>query len=54
LWDLELHPGLAELSGGIFRALAGGEPPDRLPTFSISCVVSGRYVQEFFHLLKKG
>jgi Fe-S-cluster containining protein len=51
-WDSELHPALADLSRVLFHTLAGKEPPDTLPTFSISCVVSGRYVQEFFHLLK--
>jgi Fe-S-cluster containining protein len=53
-WNSELHPALAKLSRTLFQTLAGSDSPDPLPTFSISCVVSGRYVQEFFHLLKKG
>jgi Fe-S-cluster containining protein len=52
IWDSELHPGLTALSRDVYQALSGTELPDQMPTFSISCVVSGRYVQEFFHLLK--
>jgi hypothetical protein len=53
LWD-ELHGELESLSRELYANLAGSPPAGPLPTFSISCVVSGRYVQEFFHMLKKG
>jgi Fe-S-cluster containining protein len=53
LWD-EFHQELESLSRKLYTDLAGSAPSGPLPTFSISCVVSGRYVQEFFHMLKKG
>jgi Fe-S-cluster containining protein len=53
LWD-DLHSELRRLSSELYSNLAGSSPAGPLPTFSISCVVSGHYVQEFFHMLKKG
>jgi len=44
-------PVLDKLSGQAFLALSGSFLPESPPAFSISEVVSGRYVQRFFHIL---
>jgi Fe-S-cluster containining protein len=51
LWDELLGPALARLSQQIFFAYTSAFLPERLPAFKLPDVVSGRYVQAFFHLL---
>ena len=51
LWDDLLGPALARLSQQIFFAYTSAFLPPRMPAFKLPDVVSGRYVQTFFHLL---
>jgi len=51
LWDELLGPALAQLSQQIFFAYTSAFLPRRMPAFKLPDVVSGRYVQAFFHLL---
>ncbi|MEW5774283.1 MAG: dual specificity protein phosphatase [Thermodesulfobacteriota bacterium] len=51
LWDELLGPALARLSQQIFFAYTSAFLPRRMPAFKLPDVVSGRYVQTFFHLL---
>ncbi|MBN2140561.1 MAG: dual specificity protein phosphatase family protein [Desulfovibrionaceae bacterium] len=50
LWN-ELDPALEKLSKEMFLAFTSSLPPEGLPLFALPDVVSGRYVQTFFHLL---
>ncbi|WP_029897070.1 protein-tyrosine phosphatase family protein [Desulfohalovibrio reitneri] len=50
---LELSPSLRKLSGDLFQAYAGTFPKTLDATFSLNNVLTGRFVQEFFHLLVK-
>lgn len=52
LWD-ELSPALKKVSGDLFFSFAGKLPDEDLPKFSLSDVVSGRYVQTCFHYMFK-
>ncbi|GAB7079920.1 protein-tyrosine phosphatase family protein [Megalodesulfovibrio paquesii] len=51
LWQ-RISPALNRLSGQAFLALSGSFLPDAPLAFSIAEVVSGRYVQRFFHQLR--
>lgn len=51
LWEDILGPALGRLSEQIFFAYTSAFLPRRLPAFKLPDVVSGRYVQAFFHLL---
>jgi len=51
LWEDLLGPALARLSRQIFFAYTSVFLPERMPAFKLPDVVSGRYVQAFFHLL---
>ena len=51
LWDELLGPALDRLSEQIFFAYTSAFLPRRMPAFKLPDVVSGRYVQTFFHLL---
>ncbi len=50
LFDTLLAPGLTRLSRELFLAFSSAFAPE-LPAFSLADVVSGRYVQSFFHAL---
>lgn len=50
-WVEVLQPGLDMLSRQIFFAYFSKFPEEKLPVFSLPDVVSGRYVQVFFHLI---
>jgi hypothetical protein len=50
LWDT-LAPALCKVSADLFFAFASFLPDNGLPTFSLSDVVSGRYVQTCFHAM---
>jgi len=54
LWRDRLHPALNRLSLEIFLALSAAFVTGDPPRFSLPDVVSGRYVQAFFHHLLKG
>jgi hypothetical protein len=51
LWENVLAAGLADVSQAVFLAFASRPAPGDLPHFALCDVVSGRYVQSFFHLL---
>ena len=51
VWQ-HISPVLARLSSQAFLALSGSFLPESPLTFSIAEVVSGRYVQRFFHQLR--
>ena len=51
LWDTVLSPALANLSLELWLAFAGTIAREALPSFALADVVSGRYVQTFFHLM---
>ena len=51
LWR-RISPTLAQLSSQTFLALSGSFLPESPLTFSIAEVISGRYVQRFFHQLR--
>jgi Fe-S-cluster containining protein len=53
LWDELLGPALDRLSEQIFFAYTSAFLPRGVPAFKLPDVVSGRYVQAFFHLLMK-
>ncbi|MBM9535765.1 phosphatase domain-containing putative toxin [Desulfobulbus alkaliphilus] len=53
LWSDVLFPGLFHLSNQLFLAFASAFPVDEHLEFSLSDVVSGKYVERFFHLLLK-
>lgn len=53
LWSDVLFPGLHRLSNQLFLAFAATFPADERVQFSLSDVVSGKYVERFFHLLLK-
>lgn len=50
-WVEVLQPGLDMVSRQIFFAYFSEFPEERLPVFPLPDVVSGRYVQTFFHLI---
>jgi predicted protein tyrosine phosphatase/Fe-S-cluster containining protein len=52
LWSTVIAPLLDQTSADLFFALTGCFPPSNLPLFTLPDVVSGRYVSEFFHLIK--
>ena len=52
LWSGIIGPLLDQTSADLFFALTGCFPPSDLPLFTLPDVVSGRYVSEFFHLIK--
>lgn len=54
LWRDRLHPALNRLSMEIFLALSAAFVTGDPPLFPLPDVVSGRYVQAFFHYLLKG
>ena len=54
LWRDRLHPALNRLSMEIFLALSAAFVTGDPPLFPLPDVVSGRYVQAFFHHLLKG
>lgn len=51
LWDEVLFPSLQQLSEQLFFAFASMFPPSFGLSFSLPDVVSGKYVEQFFHLL---
>lgn len=51
LWDNVLAPSLDRLSQELWMAFVGSIVQDALPAFALADVVSGRYVQTFFHLM---
>lgn len=51
LWDTVLSPALGNLSLELWLAFAGTMARESLPSFALADVVSGRYVQTFFHLM---
>ncbi|MGE4296617.1 MAG: dual specificity protein phosphatase family protein [Desulfovibrionaceae bacterium] len=53
LWDDVLAPALTRLSEEILFAFTNEPTTDTLPAFSLPDVISGRYVQAFFHFLLK-
>lgn len=53
LWATTLAPALERLSRELFLAVTSTFAPPDLPNFPLPDVVSGRYVQEFFHLMMR-
>ncbi|WP_415519799.1 MAG: dual specificity protein phosphatase family protein [Desulfovibrio aminophilus] len=53
LWQNVLEPVLKQSSAQLFFALTSRFPKDGPPSFSLADVVSGKYVQDFFHALMK-
>ena len=53
LWEDVLDGALAKLARDIYVALASSLPLGELPLFPLPDVVSGRYVQAFFHLMMR-
>lgn len=53
LWSEILFPGLSGLSNQLFLAFASTFPVDEHLEFSLPDVVSGKYVERFFHVLLK-
>ncbi|GAB1410199.1 dual specificity protein phosphatase family protein [Desulfovibrionales bacterium] len=51
LWDSVLVPALDRLSLELWMAFAGTIARTELPAFALTDVVSGKYVQNFFHLM---
>ena len=51
IWHEVLAPTLTDGSAGLYLAYTGGLVSGKLPRFSLPDVVSGRFVQGFFHLL---
>lgn len=51
LWNSVVDPTLERLSLELWVAFVGGMAQDRLPRFALADVVSGKYVQRFFHLM---
>jgi Fe-S-cluster containining protein len=51
IWNELVTPALDALSRDVFMAFAGTFPPSHGLRFSLPDVVSGRYVQAFFHVL---
>ncbi len=51
LWERELAPALAGLSRQVFLAYTAEFSPGEPPVFSLPDVVSGRWVERFFHAL---
>ena len=49
LWDDVLEPGLGMLSAQVYFAYVSAFPEQALPKFALPDVISGRYVQTFFH-----
>lgn len=52
LWDELVGPALSDLSRQVYLAFTGELPQTEPPRFALPDVVSGRYVQTFFHHLR--
>lgn len=52
LWDELIGPALSDLSRQVYLAFTGELPRTEPPRFALPDVVSGRYVQTFFHHLR--
>ena len=50
-WDTVLEPEIRRLSLELWYAMAGHIAREDLPKFPLPDVVSGRYVQNLFHLM---
>jgi Fe-S-cluster containining protein len=51
IWSQTLGPELERLTRELFLAVTSAFPPDKLPSFPLPDVVSGRYIQALFHLM---